>query len=217
MTDLIRDFPRGRRARLGFRADFDGRRAFTLVEVLVALTIIVMAGSALLMATYAAMDSATNSLDQTIAQGIARQFLDEAMGLAYAESGTDPYSPQLGVERGEDVAAGRFVAFDDSDDFAGYEVNSLVDPWGLPLGTGDDQGTLRDPNFQLDPRYFTNWGLKSTVTYVSETDPTQALPAGVTSGMRAIEVSVYKRQEPGTPPSLLVTLRRVYSHVPTPQ
>jgi prepilin-type N-terminal cleavage/methylation domain-containing protein len=192
------------------------REGFTLIEVLVALTIIVMAGSALLLATYAAMDMATDSLDQTIAQGIARQFLDEAMGLSYAEPGSDPLSNPLGPESGEAARAGRFESFDDTDDFANYQSHPLQDPWGKPLGTGDDQGNLRHPSFQLNPHRFTNWSLTSTVVYVDENDPTKSLSADSTSGMRAIEVSIYKRDAEGSD-RLLVNMRRVYSHVPSPQ
>lgn len=211
MTDVIHGFIENECVRR------DRRGGFTLIEVLVALTVIVMAGSALLLTTYAAMGSATDSLDQTIAQGIARQFLDEAMGLAYAEPGSDPLSLYLGPESGEDdVNAGRFVSFDDTDDFAKYQAVPLVDPWGKPLGTGDDQGNLRHPNFRLREGHFANWELKSTVVYVDEADPEILLPAGSASGMRAIEVSVYKHQENG-PARLLVTMRRVYSHVPSPQ
>lgn len=194
-----------------------GRRGgFTLVEVLLALTIIVMAGSALLLATHAAMNSATDSLDQTIAQGIARQFLDEAMGLAYAEPGSDPFSLHLGPDAGEDAATGRFAVFDDTDDFALDHAAAPVDPWGQPLGTGDDQGSQRHPNFRLGLDYFHDWELTSTVVYVDEADPATALPAGSVSGMRAIEVSVYKRQQQGSA-RLLANIRRVYSYVPSPQ
>ena len=208
MTDL------NQRSRPRTRGPHDA--GFTLVEVLVALTIIVMAGSALLLATYAAMDTATDSLDQTIAHGLARQFLDEALGLPYAEAGSNPMSSQLGPETGEDPAAGRNVSFDDSDDFANYKSQPPVDPWGRPLGTGGDQGALRHPHFQLNPDHFQNWKLESNVVYVDEADPSTALPTGSVSGMRAIEVWVYKLQAQGDP-RLLANMRRVYSHVPAPQ
>jgi len=193
----------------------DRYRGFTLVEVMVALTIMTMAGSALLLTTYSAMDTATAVLDQTIAQGIARQFLDEAMGLAYAEPGSDPLSPHLGPEDGEDVDTARLLFCDDTDDFAGYQAMPPVDLWGKAMGTGDDQGHLRDPNFQLRTGHFKNWELKSTVVYVDETNPEELLPTGSTSGMRVIEVSVYKRLD-NEPARLLVTMRRVFSHVPSP-
>jgi len=210
MMDVIQGFIENE------RRGHDRQRGFTLIEVLIALTIIVMAGSALLLATYSAMDAATDSLDRTIAQGIARQFLDEAMGLAYAEPGSDSLSLPLGPESGEDASAGRFVSFDDTDDFANYQAMPLVDPWDKPLGTGDDQGDLRHRNFRLLPSHFDSWDLKSTVVYVDETDPKTLLPTGSTSGMRAIEVSVYKHQENDSA-RLLVTMRRVYCHVPSPQ
>lgn len=189
---------------------------FTLVEVLVSLTIIAMAGSALLLATHAAMDSATDSLDQTIAQGIARQFLDEAMGLSYVEPGSDPFSLRLGPELGEDVDAGRSLSFDDTDDFDSDRIGPLVDPWGKPLGTGDGRGNVRHPNFQLRRDYFHDWEFTSRVVYVDEADPASSLPAGTVSGMRAIEVSVYKRQAQGNA-RLLANMRRVHSYVPSPQ
>jgi prepilin-type N-terminal cleavage/methylation domain-containing protein len=132
----------------GFRKNVSARcdryRGFTLVEVLVALSILTMAGSALLLATYAAMDSATTSMDQTIAQGIARQFLDEAMGLAYAERGRDPLSMHLGPEDGEDDDhTSRFASYDDTDDFAGYHAQPLVDPWGMRMGGAGTDRTRR--------------------------------------------------------------------------
>ncbi len=210
MNDVIHGCTENNRGRR------DRYRGFTLVEVLVALTILTMAGSALLLTTYTAMDSATDSMDQAIAQGIARQFLDEAMGLGYAEPGSNPLSGQLGPEEGEAINMGRVIAFDDTDDFAGYHATPLVDPWGKAMGTGNDQGDLRDPNFQLSSSHFKNWELKSTVVYVDETNPEESLPAESTSGMRAIEVSIYKRQGDDAA-RLLFTMRRVYSHVPSPQ
>jgi prepilin-type N-terminal cleavage/methylation domain-containing protein len=210
MSVVIHEFTENDRVRR------DRYRGFTLVEVLVALTLLTMAGSALLLTTYSAIDSATSSLDQTIAQGIARQFLDEAMGLAYAEPGSDPFSLQLGPDTEENGDEGRFVSFDDTDDFANYHALPLVDPWGKAMGTGDDQGNLRDPNFRLGTSHFRNWELTSTVVYVDETNPGRTLPEGSTSGLRAIEVSVYKRLG-NDPARLLVTMRRIYSYVPSPQ
>ena len=192
------------------------RDAFTLIEVLIALTIIGMAGSALLLATYAAMDTATDTLDQTIAQGIARQYLDEALGLAYVEAGGDPFSLQLGPESGEIVSTGRAGAFDDTDDYHAYEAKPLVDLHNQPLGVGNEQGGLRHPHFRLNSDHFHGWNLKSKVSYVDEDDPSQSASTGTASGLRMIEVWIFKRQADG-PQLPLANMRRIFSYVPAPQ
>ena len=62
------------------------RRAFSLPEALIALTLTALAASALLLSSFAALDQTTAARDQAFAQGIAQQFLDEVLAHPWTAS-----------------------------------------------------------------------------------------------------------------------------------
>ncbi|MFV1965487.1 MAG: prepilin-type N-terminal cleavage/methylation domain-containing protein [Pirellulaceae bacterium] len=189
--------------------------AFSLVEVLVALTILGMAGAALLLATEAAATATDDALERTIAQGVAQQYIDDCLGNRYVEAGVSPELPWLGRENGEHAWPLKTALFDDTDDFNGYESYPLRDSWAVALGQGDAQGSTRHPQFQLRSDYFDRWFTRIRVHYVDADQPAKNLPSGQTSGFRAVEVEV-GRVLPNGSIRVLSQLRRVYSYVPSP-
>ena len=187
---------------------------FSLVEVLIAVSILAMAASALLLATEASAESSRSALERTIASGIATQLVDEMLGLPYNEKSGSPFDWPLQPEVGELTEPVQRARFDDTDDFNGYQAVPLEDAWSVPLGTGDDAGGLRRSNFALPTDYFADWSVSIEVRYADEANPSLDLPAGSTSGLRALFVTVSRLD--GSIIRNLVTIRRVFSHVPQP-
>jgi type II secretory pathway pseudopilin PulG len=187
--------------------------AFTLTEALVAITIISLAGSALLLATQTSMDSSQEALDQAIADGLANQLIDEIFGLPYMEKGETAFDWPLGIEAGEVASPQRRSLFDDSDDYHGYLMLPLRDEWGIELGLGDGNGGLRHAAFRLRDDMFDRWGVRIRVRYADESDLAQDLSGTATSGFRAVQVEVVKFRDDNTI-RWLADVRRVYGYVP---
>ncbi|MCA9270890.1 MAG: type II secretion system protein, partial [Planctomycetales bacterium] len=93
------------------------RRGFSLIEAMVAMTVMALAGSALLLGVEASMRTTVDNLDRAVATGLARQSIDEIMGHLYTAA--DPYQYPLGPNSWEKSGAGR-ERFNDTDDFHGY-------------------------------------------------------------------------------------------------
>ncbi len=190
------------------------RCAFSLVEVLVSLTIIGLAGAALLLAAESTTQTGNDALSATIAHGIAEQILDDVMGQRYVAATDSPTVLPFGIEAGESNNPVKIVLFDDTDDFHGLDQTPPLDPWGVALGQGDSAGGLRPEDFRVSASSFANWRTTVAITYVNETNPAVDLTGSATSGMRAVTVTV-KRTVNGVTDTL-TKIRRVFSYVPTP-
>jgi type II secretory pathway pseudopilin PulG len=184
---------------------------FSLVEALVALTLIGLASSTLLLATASTVQSGADASARTIARGIAEQMIDEILGQRYHEQGTSARGA-LGPESGETATPPRTLLFDDADDYANFESSPLRDSWGMPLGQGNGLGGLRATDFRLPDNYFAQWKVRITITYVNESDPTKDLSGLATSVVRAVRIQVTRNWN-GTDQEL-VSLRRVIAYVP---
>jgi type II secretory pathway pseudopilin PulG len=191
------------------------RPAFTLVEALVSTTIMALAAAVLLLGVQTSLDTTSDALDQTIANGMARQLVDEVMGQSYMIPGGSPYDYPLGPSSWEAAGQGR-ERFNDSDDYNGYAARPAKDIWGVEMGQGDGVGGLRHANFRLRSGYFADWRQAIQVYYVSDADPSQRLAAGQTSNSRAVDVAITRRLSDGSE-FPLANLRRVYSYVPPPK
>jgi prepilin-type N-terminal cleavage/methylation domain-containing protein len=189
------------------------RPAFSLLEVLVSLTILGMAASALLLATGNASQTATDAIATSTARGIAEQILDHIVGLRYTANGESSTVLPLGTEAGESGTPLRTILFDDTDDFHGINQTPLLDPWGSALGQGNAAGGLRPTDFRVADSYFSNWRVAVSITYVDPNNPAIDLTGTATSGMRAATVTVSRTSNGVT--ETLAQLRRVFSYVPT--
>lgn len=187
---------------------------FTLVEAMVAITLIALAGSALLLATQTSMDSSDLAFEQSLARGIANQIVDEVMGRRYGAAGASPYQYPLSAGSHETSTPQKRILFDDSDDFNNYASRPLRDPWAVELGQGDGAGGSRHENFQVRDDYFDNWEVAISVRYANANDLSQNLTGSNTSGYRALEVTVRKHNDDGSV-RRLATVRRVYGYFPT--
>ncbi len=196
------------------------RTAFTLIEALVSISIMALAGSVLLLAAQTSLDATDDAAKQAIAQGICEQALDEIMSKRYMEAGAAYDQNTLNADSGESIRQ----LWDDTDDFNGYSVLPIQDTYGQTLGNGDDAGGTRHANFRVVNGFFAKWRLRMDVYYVSASDlsvrlDNPAVAAGgtltTTSGYRCAEATVEYQDTDGTYRPLAKG-RRVFAYVPPP-
>jgi len=181
-------------------------RAFSLVEALIALAIMALAGSVLLLSIESSLHSTTEAVERTIADGIAQQLLDEILSKRYSEDGLigPAVDELLGVSR---------QLFDDVDDYHGYASHPLRDQYGQPLGTGNDAGGQRAATFRVPADFFQNWRQRVQVYYVDPATHTTA--SNDPTAYRAIEVVVEKVHVDGTVVPLS-SRKRIIAYIPPP-
>jgi len=191
------------------------RFGFTLVEAMVATTITALAGAVLLLAVETSLQTTADATDSAIAEGIARQLVDEIMGHPYMDPDSDtPYQMPLTASLWEWFGQGR-ERFDDTDDYNGYSSRPVVSLLGVELGQEDGAGDLRHANFRLPADYFEQWSEQIEVYYVDDDDPSVRLTGSDTSNTRAVEVRIWRTLPDGAQ-RLLAHVRRVYAYVAFP-
>ena len=191
----------------------NNRRGFSLIEAMVALSITAMAGSVLLLATEGVLKTTNDAVDQTIAQGMASQLIDEVLGARYCAA-TDPYETSLSRSAYEGAGTGR-ERYNDTDDWNDYTAAPPQDLYGRTLGQGDSNGYLRHPSLAATTTEFQNWRQTVDVYYVNPADPTERRADNNPSDYRAVEVTI-ERTEPNGSLRPLAKMRRVYCYVPIP-
>ncbi len=195
------------------------RKAFSLIEAMVALSITAMAGAVLLLTTEGVLKTTNDAVAQTIAQGMAAQLIDEVLGARYA-AGTDPHETSLSASNHERNGAGR-ERFNDTDDYNGHASSPPTDTWGIPLGQGagdtnnDGVGELRHPALRSPGDDFRGWNQKIEVYYVDPANPSIRRSNTQPTDYRAVEVTI-ERVEPNGAIRPLAKMRRVFCYVPIP-
>ena len=191
-----------------------GHRGFTLVEAISALAITAMAAAVVLLAMETSLQTSANAVDETIAQGIADQVLDEILGCRYSSNASTIYQYPLGPNAFEMAGNGR-ERYSDIDDFHGFRARPAEDRFGISLGQGDGAGGMRHPALRIGDDRFANWRIAIDVEYVELDDLSTPLPDGNTSDYRAVNVRV-QHVEPGGAVRLLGRARRVVAYIPPP-
>jgi hypothetical protein len=195
------------------RAKSSRRGGFSIVEAIVALSITALAGAVLLLAVESTVQSTTDSVQRTIADGLAQQLLDEALTKCFVVPGGDPLSNSLGPNAFELAGSGR-ERYNDADDFHNFTAMPAEAIYGLPVGTGDDTGGLRHASFRVPTGYFDNWRQRVEVYFVDPSDHRLPLTSG-TSYFRAIEVHIEIQDGDGFYRNL-ATRKRIVAYVPPP-
>lgn len=185
---------------------------FSLVEALVALSVVSLAGAVLLLSVESSLDTTTQAVHRTIADGIAQQMLHEILTKRYTEKGEDPLLGLLSASS-EELAVLGTALFDDTDDYAGLVVQPLRDAHGQLLGTADENGHPRLANFRVRSDFFQNWRLRVEVYHVQADNHTQR--STTPTPYRAIEVFV-EQIERGGGVLPLAHRRGVIAYVPPP-
>lgn len=190
------------------------RSGFTLVESMLAMALMLIAGAAMLLAVDTAVLSQDTAMEEMIAQGMARQIMDEVAGNRYVGPDGDPHQYPLTANNWEQGGNGR-ERYDDIDDFNGFVADNAEDRWGQPLGQGDGAGGLRHASLRVHEGQFDGWRQTIDVYYVDESDVSNELAAFQTSDFRTVEV-VIERQRANGDWHELARLRRVVAFVPSP-
>ena len=179
---------------------------FSLPEAVVAMTLVSLAASALLLASYSALGQVGDAMDSLVAHGIAAQLMDE-IAARPVRSGAELATKLMNGE------APLRLNFRHVDDYDGYtSLVGPVDPWGIPLGQGDNAGGVRHPNFRVDASAWRNWRVHVSVSPVSGTDLTTATNLLPPPPYRLVEISILRHEAGRDIP--LANLRRVLVEMP---
>jgi len=178
------------------------------------MTLMLIAGAAMLLAVDTAVLSTDSAMEELVAQGIAQQIMDEVVGNRYMAAGVSPYQYPLTANNWEKNGNGR-ERFDDIDDFNGFSTDNAEDRWGQPLGQGDGAGGLRHASLRVTSGQFDGWRQSIDVYYVDESDVSSQLASGQSSDYRAVEV-IIERQRANGAWHELARLRQVVAYVPSP-
>lgn len=188
------------------------RRGFSLVESMVAISVLALAGSVLLLAVDTSLQTTTEAVDRSIADGLAQQLLDEITLRRFMESGASVGDP-LGRTGFENSGSGR-ERYNDTDDYHNFEAAPVEGLWGEPLGTGDGTGNSRHSAFQIPASYFADWRQRIEVYFVDPLDHSVRLTSG-SSEYRGIEVHIERVETDGTVRPL-ASRKKVIAYVPPP-
>jgi type II secretory pathway pseudopilin PulG len=191
------------------------RRGFSLVEAMIALALVTMAGAALLARFGDQGRFVADSLDETVAEGMAIQLMNEIAACKFVAGGQIANSTvSFGPSASESAGTGR-ERYDDIDDFHGFTASPPVDRYGVVLGGEDVGGTTRHPSHKVPSPAFSGWRQSVAVYFVSDSNPSQRLAAGVASFHKEVEV-VISYTDPREGAVELARLSRVFAYVPPP-
>ena len=190
------------------------RPGFSLVEAIVAMTIVAIASSVLLLGVEATLQSVEYQEEVTIADGLARQLLDEIQGQNWVDPSirSSPYQTSLSASGDELVGPGR-SKFDDTDDYNGYTSTPPVYIDGKTLSTSDSSGDTLPEAFRPSSSFLSRWRCTVEVSYVSETDHSIHVPATSPTNYRVLICRVYRRNADNTWREV-VERERIISYIP---
>ncbi|MBW3540247.1 MAG: hypothetical protein KY476_08250 [Planctomycetes bacterium] len=98
------------------------RRAFSMVESLLAVAVAAIAGAALLNSLAAGVRTASDAAASLVARGLAQQMMEEIAGVRFPDAQS---SRRTGSHR---------ASFESIDDYGGWSAQPPVDRQGIPLG-----------------------------------------------------------------------------------
>lgn len=189
-------------------------QGFSLMEAVVAMTIVAIAGSVLLLGVEATLESVVEQEEVIVADGIARQMLDEIQGQNWVDPALrgSPYQNSLSASADELAAPGR-SKFDDTDDYNNYVATPPVNIAGAMLSSTDSSGDVLPDAFRPSSSKLTNWRCEVEVAYVSETDHATQLADNNPTNYRVIICRVYRQNLDDTWREV-VQRERIISYIP---
>jgi len=190
------------------------RFGFSLMEAVVAMSIVAFASSVLLLGVEATLESVEEQEEITIADGLARQMLDEIQGQNWVDPSvrSTPYQVTLSASPDELLGPGR-SQFDDTDDYNNYTATPPVHIDGEDLAATDATGDTLPEAFRPRSDFLSNWRLTVEVAYLSETDHSTQVADHNPTNYRALICRVYRRNRDNTWREI-VERTRVISYIP---
>ncbi len=184
------------------------------MEAVVAMMVVAIAGSVLLLGVEATLKSVVEQEEVIMADGIARQMLDEIQGQNWVDPALrgSPYQTSLSASSVELKGPGR-TKFDDTDDYNNYVSTPPVDVLGKMLSSADSNGDTLPDGFRPSSNKLTNWRCEVEVAYVSESDHATQLADNDPTNYRAIICRVYRQNLDGTWRQV-VERERILSYIP---
>ncbi|WP_158545482.1 hypothetical protein [Bremerella cremea] len=163
-----------------------------MMEAIVAMMIVAIAGSVLLLGVEATLESSVEQEEVVVADGIARQLLDEIQGQNWVdpELRGSPYQTSLSASADESRGPGRLY-FDDTDDYNDYVSTPPVDIRGEMITSADTSGDILPDAFRPSSSKLINWRCEVEVAYVKETDHATKQPDNSPTNYRVIICRVF--------------------------
>lgn len=185
--------------------DRSARRAISLVESLVAMSIATVAGTAMLTSIFAAISSSTSAVDVAIGTGLAEQLLDEIAATRFPAATNNPLSqPRVRA------------TFDDIDDFAGWVAVPPLDRNGLSIGTEAAPSlgaTQRPVDMQPDAQYLSTVSQEVVVERVQPSGTGGWTVVTQHTNYRRVTVRI-KKTVPNSATKTLSEVVRIFAYVP---
>jgi len=180
------------------------RSGVTLVETVIAVSLMTFAASALLTALSSSVQVSTDSLHVAVASGLADQLMDE-IAMVKFPSATSTFGGG-GMGR---------TSFDDLDDYNGYSVSPPQARSGMLIGTEGQNSSgsalYRPQQFQPDPRSLSRYRQQVTVEKIAESGTTWVTVSQSTT-LRRVTVTITYTDALGKT-TTLATQTRVFSNV----
>lgn len=190
------------------------RYGFSLMEAVVAMSIVAFASSVLLLGVEATLESVEEQEEITIADGLARQLLDEIQGQSWVDPALRayPYQTSLSASSDELLGPGR-SKFDDTDDYNNYSSTPPVHIDGKALAATDSTGDTLPESFRPRSDFLSNWRLTVEVAYLSESDHSVQMADNQPTNYRVLICRVYRQNRDNTWREV-VSRERVISYIP---
>lgn len=190
------------------------RTGFSLMEAVVAMSIVAFASSVLLLGVEATMQSVEEQEEITIADGMARQILDEIQGQNWVDPAlrSQPYQTSLSASPDELIGPGRSL-FDDTDDYNNYQATPPVHLNGKALAATDSTGDTLPEAFRPRSSFLSDWRLTVEVAYLNENNHAVQVADYQPTSYRVLICRVYRQNRDNTWREI-VTRQRVISYIP---
>ncbi|PQO25982.1 hypothetical protein C5Y96_21260 [Blastopirellula marina] len=190
------------------------RTGFSLMEAVVAMSIVAFASSVLLLGVEATMESVHEQEEITIADGLARQMLDEIQGQSWVDPAlrSHPYQTSLSASPDELLGPGR-SKFDDTDDYNNYKATPPVHVNGKALAATDSSGDTLPEAFRPRSNFLSSWRITVEVAYLNENNHSVQVADYQPTNYRVLICRVYRQNRDNTRREV-VSRERVISYIP---
>ena len=180
------------------------RRGVTLIETIIAVSLMTFAAAALLTSLTSSVQVSTDSLRAAIATGLADQLMDEIASVKFPSASGS----------GSTAGMGR-TGFDDLDDYNGYNVSPPQARNGMAIGTegANSAGSsmYRPQQFQPNPRSLSGYRQQVTVEKIADSGTSWSVVSQSTT-LRRVTVTISYTDGLGKTTPVAVQVR-VFSNV----